>query len=90
MTTEQQILQFAQARWGRVSLGVIAAKLAEETGEVCGAIFKMPEGRATQADFEAELGDVLIVLSQFAARCGKTLEQLREARWRKIRRRPVR
>jgi len=84
MTTEQQILDFATAQWGEKTMERLANKLAEETGEIAGAIVKIPEGRATENDLVKELGDALIVLSQFAAKLGTTLEILRAARFAQI------
>lgn len=42
---------------------------------------QIPEGRASFSDLEAEIGDVLVVLSQLAARCGTSLEELRARRF---------
>ena len=83
-TTESEILKFATERWGKKTLENLAIKLAEETGEIAGAISKIPELRASFHDLDAELGDALIVLSQFAALRGTTLEALRAARFEQI------
>lgn len=86
-TTETEILEFATAKWGEKSMERLLTKLAEETGEIAGAIIKIPEGRATEQDLDDELGDALIVLSQFAARRGTTLEALRARRFETIKER---
>jgi NTP pyrophosphatase (non-canonical NTP hydrolase) len=84
MTTESEILDFAERNWGQKSLAGVALKLAEETGEIAGACVKIPEGRATEAELDKELGDALIVLSQLAAKRGTTLEALRAQRFEDI------
>lgn len=84
MTTETQILDFATEQWGEKSMERLVNKLAEETGEIAGAIVKIPEGRATTEDLDKELGDALIVLSQFAAKRGTTLDALRSKRFEQI------
>lgn len=50
-------------KWGRPSRTFMAAKLAEEVGEVCEAAVKDEQGhpRADQLDYGAELADVVIV-----------------------------
>lgn len=84
---EAVILKFAQEQWGAKDDLAIGLKLAEEAGEVAGAIVKIPEGRATFEDMEDEIGDVLIVLSQLAAKRGTTLEKIRRARFHQVRQR---
>lgn len=84
MTTEDDILDFAERNWGSKTLAGIALKLAEETGEIAGACVKIPEGRATVSELDKELGDALIVLSQLAAKRGRTLEDLRAQRFEEI------
>lgn len=84
MSTEKEILAFCVERWGEKDLSDIALELCEESGEVAGAVVKLPEGRATLEDLDDEIGDVLIVLSQIAARRGTTLEELRANRFARI------
>jgi len=88
-TTESKILDFATEQWGYKNLAGMALKLAEELGEISGACVKIPEGRATFDDLHKELGDALIVLSQMAARRGRTLEELRAWRFLQIKERSV-
>ena len=76
-TTEQKILDFATEQWGYKDLKGIALKLAEESGEIAGACIKID-------DLDKELGDSLIVISQLAARRGRTIEDLRTYRFRQI------
>jgi len=83
-TTEQIILQFATEQWGEKDLSGIALKLAEECGEIAGAIIKTDEGRSSYAELDKEVGDALIVLSQIAAKRGTTLEALRSQRFNHI------
>ena len=89
-TTEKEILEFATAQWGEKTMERLANKLAEETGEIAGAVVKIPEGRATDDDLDKELGDALIVLSQFAAKRATTLENLRSRRFEQIKARALR
>ena len=84
MSTEDEILVFCTNKWGIKSYEKIANKLAEESGEVCGAVVKMEEGRCTFQDLQNEIGDVLIVLSQFASRMDLTLEEIRQKRFFEI------
>ncbi len=84
MTTEEQITDFCVSQWGDSTRQWIGLKLAEEMGEVAAALIKIPEGRATEEDLDKEMGDVLIVLSQLAAQKGRTLESLRECRFKQI------
>ena len=83
-TLETRILKFATEQWGEKTMERLVNKLAEEAGEVAGAVVKSGEGRATQQDLEDELGDVLIVLSQFAAKLDTTLEGLLVKRLRAV------
>lgn len=89
ITTEIEILQFAEDQWGERTLELIGLKVAEEAGEIAGAIVKIPEGRLTWADLDKEVGDLLIVLSQIAAKRGWTLEQLRTQRFEQIKERAL-
>jgi len=89
-TTEREILEFCNSRFGVKDMNGMAAKLAEECGETCGALVKIQEERATFDDLEAEVGDVLIVLSQIAANRGTTLEGLRAKRFLQIKERAKR
>lgn len=84
---EREILAFAEEQWGNKTLERLANKLAEETGEVAGAVVKIPEGRATHEDLDKELGDVLIVVAQFAVKRGTTLDRLLLSRYGQIRKR---
>lgn len=88
-TIEAEILEFATAQWGEKDLPAIGLKVGEEAGEVAGALVKIPEGRATLEDLDKEVGDLLIVLSQIAAKRGWTLEQLRAKRFEQIKARAL-
>jgi NTP pyrophosphatase (non-canonical NTP hydrolase) len=83
-TIEQDILDFCESKWGEKDRQRIGLKLAEECGEVAGALIKIPEGRAFESDLDDEIGDCLIVLSQLAAKRGTTLAVLRAKRFHKI------
>lgn len=79
---ERAIASWHDYTWpGKSDDRVIGAKLAEEVGEVCGALIKIPEGRRALTDLQDEMGDALIVLSVLAGRHGWTLEDLRARRW---------
>lgn len=83
---EACIAQWQEQRWPITAADdrVIGAKLAEEVGEVCGALVKIAEGRRTLTDLADEMGDALIALSALAGRHGWTLENLRAARWAEV------
>lgn len=87
MISETLILTLASKLWGTRTFENTALKLAEECGEICGAVNKLPEGRATLSDLADEAGDALIVLSQLAALMEVTLEELLARRWTEILRR---
>lgn len=89
VSTESIILDFAIQHWGEKTMAGRALKLGEESGEVQGAVSKIEENRATEADLDDEMGDVLIVLSQMAAMRGTTLEALRSKRFEFIKDRAV-
>lgn len=80
-TPEEIIRDFAFEQWGHKTPREIALKLCEEAGEVAGAAIKKDEGRAKLSDMDDEVGDVLIVLSQYAAQRGTTLDELRKRRF---------
>ena len=90
MTDEEYIAEWHRRRYPDTHPLVIAAKLAEETGEVVGAMFRLSEGRGDPIEWEEhladEIGDVLIVLSVIAQRASLdvTLDALRAARFDKV------
>ncbi len=84
---EAVIAAWHDTRWPGKDDRVVGAKLAEETGEVCGALIKVAEGRRTVDDVLDELGDVLVVLSVLAGRLGWTLHDLRDRRFNEVRQR---
>lgn len=84
---EQTIYRFATAQWGEPTFDRIGLKLSEEVGEVAGALCKIPEERATFDDADDEVGDVLIVLAQYAHKRGTTLDELRDTRFKFIQKR---
>lgn len=84
---EDNITYFCENKWGIKSYEKLANKLAEESGEVCGAVVKIEENRCTFQDLENEIGDVLIVLSQFASKMNLTLEEIRNKRFLEIKNR---
>lgn len=83
-TMEEEIFRFVTDKWGPKSGLDVALKLAEETGEVAGAVTRLNEDRGTEDQIADELGDVLIVASQLAAILGSTLEQIRSDRWEAV------
>lgn len=73
-------------RWPeKADVRIVGAKLAEEAGEVCGALIKRAEGRRTDDDVLDELGDVAIVLTVLAARLGHSIEAVRRRRFEEVR-----
>ena len=63
-------------KWGRPSLPLLAAKLAEETGEVCEAVVKTEQGhpKAEELDLAGELADVVVVAMVLSWRAGIDLQ----------------
>ena len=84
MKIEDQILAFAEAQWGKRTDEQIALKACGECGEFAEAVTKMGERRTSPEDADLEVGDVLIVLSQWAAKRGTTLEELRAVAFNRI------
>mgnify|MGYP001619360961 CR=1 FL=1 len=56
-TLEVEILAFAVEQWGEKTPEKIGLKLAEETGEVCGALVKIPEKRSNLAKLQQEYAE---------------------------------
>lgn len=84
VSMEDEILNFATTQWGERTDEKVALKACGECGEFAEAVTKIGEGRATHEDADEEVGDILIVLSQWAAKRGTTLEALRSAAFAKI------
>ncbi|WP_225341949.1 hypothetical protein [Mycobacterium intracellulare] len=61
--------------WARV------AKVAEEGGEVVGALIKRTQGRATDADLYDELGDVILAALAATDQLGLKPSELIAKRW---------
>lgn len=87
--SELGILAFAQEQWGPRTFEKIALKACGECGEFAEAISKTEEGRATLEDADMEVGDVLFVLSQYAAKRGTTLDALRAKAYQKCKERVI-
>ena len=83
-TTELEIAEWHDKRWNEKDDRVVAAKLAEECGEVCGALIKQHEGRRTDNDVRDEIGDVLVVLAVLAGRRGWTLADILADRYAEV------
>ena len=88
--SEVGILSFAQEQWGVKTLDGILLKACAELGEAADAVIKTNEGRATLEDADMEVGDVLVVLSQYAAMRGTSLDALRTKAFRKCQERVIR
>ena len=84
MQLERKITEWHEERWPEKDDCHVGAKLAEETGEVCGALIKLAEDRRDKFDVLDEMGDVLIVLSVLAGRMGVSLEEVRARRWAEV------
>lgn len=80
-----EILAWHEAAWPDKPDITVGAKLAEEAGEVCGALIKRDEGRRTTADVLDELGDVAVVLNVLAARHDTTVDALLTRRFAEVR-----
>jgi NTP pyrophosphatase (non-canonical NTP hydrolase) len=88
--SELGILAFAEEQWGLKTLQEVALKGCAEMGEVADALIKTAEGRSTYEEADMEVGDVMVVLSQYAAKRGTTLDALRAAAYQKCRERASR
>jgi NTP pyrophosphatase (non-canonical NTP hydrolase) len=83
--TDAQVSDWHSLRWPeKADDRIVGAKLAEETGEVCGALIKYAEGRRDVLDVLDELGDVAIVLTVLAQRHGFTVDELRARRFAEV------
>lgn len=89
---EVEIAEWQESQWPGTAADdrLVGTKLAEEVGEVCGALIKIAEGRRTLDDLADEMGDALISLSALAGRHGWTLDALRERRWAEVSQRQAR
>lgn len=63
-----------------------AAKLAEEAGEVVGAVIKIAEGRKTKFDLADELGDLMLCALALADSAGIDLLAAAAMRWEYVNR----
>jgi len=88
--SELGILHFAEGQWGVKPLEGVLLKACAELGEAADAVIKHGEGRDTLEHADMEVGDVLVVLSQYAAKRGTTLDGLRAAAFQKCKDRVVR
>lgn len=85
--TEMGILSFAEAQWGVKSLDSVLLKACAELGEAADEVIKTGEGRSELVKADMEIGDVLVVLSQYAAKRGTTLDSLRAGAYAKCKQR---
>lgn len=88
-----EVYAWHKGRFGVPDVNLVALKLAEEAGEVAGAVVKRGEGAVrpekgltTRADWTRhlldEIGDAGIVLHVLCAREGVTLDEVIAARFR--------
>ncbi|MDV7193320.1 nucleoside triphosphate pyrophosphohydrolase family protein [Mycolicibacterium fortuitum] len=63
---------------------VRVGKVAEEGGEVMGALIKRTQGRATTADLEDELGDVILAALGAIDQLGLQPSELVARRWAEV------
>ncbi|MBU8813646.1 hypothetical protein KL953_32745 [Mycolicibacterium goodii] len=63
---------------------VRVGKVAEEGGEVMGALIKRTQGRATTADLEDELGDVILAALGAIDQLGLRPSELVARRWAEV------
>lgn len=68
-------LGVARSDWVRVG------KVAEEGGEVMGALIKRTQGRASDADLEAELGDAILAALGGLEQLGLVPSTVIASRW---------
>lgn len=76
---QRQLAAHHLEQFGPLPLSMRSTKLAEETGEVCGAIVRhvqQRDGRSWLPEIAAEIGDVLIVLLTLCEELGVSLEEI--------------
>ena len=73
MTLAEDVAAQHARLWGDAPTERVALKVAEEAGEIAGAIVKLSEGRRSVADVVHELGDLAYALEALAARFGTSL-----------------
>lgn len=79
---QAEINEWQRSRWPDTAVVPYPAlKLAEEVGEVVGAVVKVNEGRATLIDLKNEIGDAMISLLNLAETYGINTEMAFLSRW---------
>ncbi len=95
-TIRDEVGDWHYDRFGQTPLSVLAAKLAEETGEVCAELVRVWEtdganaaiGPSSRAVLLDELGDVAVVLQVLLAQfTDLTLDEVLTTRFDEVRRR---
>lgn len=80
--TQAEMLAFVAARWpDRCGPDHRAMKVAEEAGEVVGAVVKMSEGRKTTADVGQEAAQLVLVTMALCESIGVDLHAAIAAEW---------
>lgn len=79
---QADVLAWAAKRWpDGVDVQSRALKLAEEAGEVIGAVVKMPEGRKSKADLAIELAQLVMCAKGLAEAAGIDLDAAVSSEW---------
>ena len=77
-----EVLEWARARWPeRCGLGDRAKKLAEEAGEVMGAVVRIEEGRGSKEHLAQELARLVMCIKGVAAAADIDVDAAVEAEW---------
>jgi NTP pyrophosphatase (non-canonical NTP hydrolase) len=76
------VIEWVRQRWPHAcTVESRALKLAEEAGEVVGAVVKMSEGRKTLADLATECAQAVMCLKGIAGAAGFDLDAAVTAEW---------
>lgn len=83
----EQVAAWHAGRYPTATAKDVALKLAEEAGEVCGAVVERdhPSLHRDARALADELGDVIIACAALAARAGLDLDTVVHNRWQTVR-----
>lgn len=80
--TNDEVLAWVRERWPeRCDLTSRAMKLAEEAGEVVGAVVRIEEGRGSLAHLTQELAQLVMCIKGVAAIAGIDMEAAVDTEW---------
>lgn len=86
--SQQEVLSWVYERWPHAAdPRSRALKLAEEAGEVVGAVVKMGEGRKSKHDLGLETAQLVLCAMALAASAGFDLDEYVRLEWTTLQRR---